>query len=279
MSSLLTLYLFFKHDAVAEMLLPYSFGKPLHAIALSCSKYILQMEDLRKKDHSLASRVIWQAVINLMGEAENVLAMEGVALSRKVIDNLDSAETKFYDAIRHDLLVFYGAYELAAESALKRGNEFPKAAVGVFTIMMETFHRGVALYAMARRTRRRKYLNPARRIRKTIKKWGKNGNPNVRHYICFLDAEHSAVSKRYKEAEVHYQQAIKIAAKTGYLHHAGLFNERYADLLKVHMKNEEEAVYRLQEAIRWYGEWGAALKVKMLIELVSTERGEARTED
>mmetsp|Transcript_10593 Transcript_10593/g.25586 ORF Transcript_10593/g.25586 Transcript_10593/m.25586 type:complete len:222 (+) Transcript_10593:662-1327(+) len=221
MSSLLTLYLFFKHDAVAEMLLPYSFGKPLHAIALSCSKYILQMEDLRKKDHSLASRVIWQAVINLMGEAENVLAMEGVALSRKVIDNLDSAETKFYDAIRHDLLVFYGAYELAAESALKRGNEFPKAAVGVFTIMMETFHRGVALYAMARRTRRRKYLN----------------------------------------------------------HHAGLFNERYADLLKVHMKNEEEAVYRLQEAIRWYGEWGAALKVKMLIELVSTERGEARTED
>jgi hypothetical protein len=44
-----------------------------------------------------------------------------------------------------------------------------------------------------------------------------------------------------------------------------LANERYADFLLHHMsENKEEAEYRLEEAIRFYSEWGAARKVDIL---------------
>lgn len=83
------------------------------------------------------------------------------------------------------------------------------------------------------------------------------------HYEKLLDAENYAIRGKYIKAETNYQEAIKLAAKTGHLHHAGLFNERYADLLQI-MKDGNEAVYRLEEAIRWYTEWGATLKVELL---------------
>ena len=86
----------------------------------------------------------------------------------------------------------------------------------------------------------------------------------MKHYDSFLSAEHAALSHDFDKAEVQYQQSIKQAARTGHLHHAGLFNERYAEFLKHHRKDAEEANYRISEAIRWYGEWGAQRKVEML---------------
>jgi len=42
-----------------------------------------------------------------------------------------------------------------------------------------------------------------------------------------------------------------------------LANERYADLL-VRGGEEEEARYRLEEAVKYYSEWGAMKKVELL---------------
>jgi hypothetical protein len=48
------------------------------------------------------------------------------------------------------------------------------------------------------------------------------------------------------------------------MHHAALCNERYADFLLQELSDEEEAKYRMEEAIRFYEEWGAVGKVGML---------------
>lgn len=87
----------------------------------------------------------------------------------------------------------------------------------------------------------------------------------MKHYDTFLQAEHAALRGKKIQAKGKYEEAIKLAARTGHLHHAALFNERFADHLKRDLNDEEEASYRLKEAIRWYGEWGAKRKVELLI--------------
>jgi cytidine deaminase len=120
------------------------------------------------------------------------------------------------------------------------------------------------LYAMARRTKKRKYKVQANKITKTIEKWVKSGNPNVKHYHLLLSAEQAALSKNYTRAEENYKKAIVLAARTGHMHHAALCNERYADFLLQELSDEEEAKYRMEEAIRFYEAWGAVGKVEML---------------
>ena len=102
-----------------------------------------------------------------------------------------------------------------------------------------------------------------------IHQWAKDGNPNVKHFDCALEAEQAALDGKYDIAEKQYKEAITLAGRIGRMQHAGLFNERYADLLKNHIGNKEEAVYRLNGSIRWYEEWGAVLKVKQLKDSLS----------
>jgi hypothetical protein len=92
------------------------------------------------------------------------------------------------------------------------------------------------------------------------------GNPNVKHYVCLLDAEAAALRKDEKSAKSNYLQAIAFAARTGHLQDAALCNERYAEYLQGQSKerNEEEVKYRLLEAIRFYEFWGANAKVQKL---------------
>lgn len=246
---------------VYGFVIPYTTGRPLLPIVEECEKMVTIMEDLQQKEHTLVARGGLQLLLNLLGEAENELVLEGRALQPGA--DRSKPTRVVHDFYQSELYLFYGEYKLAAESALKRGDEFADVVSGSF-VAMEAFHRAVALFAMARKTRESKYTRPANRLRNKIAKWAKHGNPNVVHYDCFLQAEHAALKGKYKDAKGKYEEAIKTAARTGHLHHAGLFNERYADLLHNDIGDDEESAYRLMEAIRWYGEWGAASKVKML---------------
>jgi len=51
------------------------------------------------------------------------------------------------------------------------------------------------------------------------------------------------------------------AARTGHLSHAALCNERYSDFLLNELHDAQEAKYRMDEAIRFYEDWGAYAKV------------------
>lgn len=82
----------------------------------------------------------------------------------------------------------------------------------------------------------------------------------MKHYHSLLSAEHASLNRKDRAAESHYKDTIRLAARTGHLHHAGPFNERYADFLRHELEDEGEANYHIEEAIRWYTEWGAERK-------------------
>jgi len=240
---------------------PYIMGKPLDLIITECERMVPTMEDLKQNEHALHTRSGWQLALNLKGLADDELVLEGQALKKG-----HGSESKPIKVLQEyhqsDLYLFFAQYKDAAHSALERGEEFAEV-VGSAWVMIETFHRAVALFAMGRKTRESKYLRPANKLRKRIAKWARV-NPNVNHYGHFLQAEHLAIKRHYKEAKAQYEKAIRIAARTGHLHHAGLFNERFADLYESVLMDEEEALYRLKESVRWYSQWGADLKVELL---------------
>ena len=253
--------------------LPGIMGSPILPIDTYLGA-IAQMEDLKQTEQALLTRAYSQVLLNLRGHSTATTKLKGNVFDVDEFEPTTPNQFTFLGYLQSDLFLFFGEYQLAAESALKRREEFGKAWVCSASSMVETFHRALALYAMARRTctgssssissNSRKYRRPAELLRKRIQKWQDAGNPNLKHSVILLDAEHAAVRGKFQAAGKLYQDAIVIAARTGHLHHAGLFNERYADLLRTCLHDEDEARYRIEESIRWYAEWGAMAVVDRL---------------
>ena len=89
----------------------------------------------------------------------------------------------------------------------------------------------------------------------------------MKHYLMLLDAEDAALNKKINDAHENYRKSIIHAGRSGELHHAGMFNERYADFLLTICNDTDEARYRLEEAIRYYKDWRAPGKVAEMEEI------------
>ena len=122
------------------------------------------------------------------------------------------------------------------------------------------------MFAMARKTKKRKYRATAKKVHALVKLWASKGNPNVNHHGSFLNAEAAALEWDVDGAEGWYQSAILLALDGGLIQDAALANERYGEFLLNERKESEKATFKLEEAMRLYGEWGAAKKVELLRE-------------
>eukprot|EP00526_Cylindrotheca_closterium_P001715 CAMPEP_0113611520 /NCGR_PEP_ID=MMETSP0017_2-20120614/5600_1 /TAXON_ID=2856 /ORGANISM="Cylindrotheca closterium" /LENGTH=1077 /DNA_ID=CAMNT_0000520473 /DNA_START=45 /DNA_END=3278 /DNA_ORIENTATION=- /assembly_acc=CAM_ASM_000147 len=246
---------------------PYLMGKPLTSIETHCGQLVSQAEEVKQSDTAIIGRMLWQSYLNYMGRSMETVRLKGTAFDCDTFASDVPLVGAWRQAIDSDLLLFFGEFELAAELAIQRGEGYKKVVLSWFLVMMETFQRGVALYAMARRTKKRLYKSHARKILGTIQGWIKKGNPNVHHYDWLLRAEEAALDKKnHATADEMYNKAIVYTARAGHLHHAALFNERYSDFL---LQNgpyyaEDKAQYRLEQAIHYYQEWGAEAKVELL---------------
>eukprot|EP00980_Cylindrotheca_fusiformis_P025741 scaffold14558_cov137-Cylindrotheca_fusiformis.AAC.6 len=245
--------------------LPYKMGKRLGPILEQCPKILSQMEEVSQLEQAVALKMFWQMVLNLVTTpvSKDVHKLEGDIFSARGFKGTGAVYLGTMYGWQGELLVFYDL-EAAAKRAIKDGDKFAKLSPGTLNNMHETFHRAVALFAMARRTRKRKYRTHANKLANRIRCWMRSGNPNVRHYHMALMAEQAALGKKYDLAEENYKNAISLAARTGHMHDAALINERYAEFLHEELSDEQESMYRLGEAIRFYEAWGAFGKAEVL---------------
>lgn len=248
------------------VMMPYVLGKPLEQILEECPKAMIQFEEAASAAHVLATRVLMQMITNLVDPScPNATELEGEIFSKA---NDDEKEAKVHLAISHfaesELMLFGGDFCRAADRVIKLGDVHTKLVPGIYTVMTETCHRGVVLYAAALKTNKKKYKVHAKKIRKKVSSWAKNGNPNVQYFDVFFAAEQLALDKKLDEAQTKYKAAIKMATDTRHCHHVGLLNERYADFLFDFCSKVEESKRALKIAIKWYNDWGAVGKVKEL---------------
>mmetsp|Transcript_33625 Transcript_33625/g.81470 ORF Transcript_33625/g.81470 Transcript_33625/m.81470 type:complete len:1082 (-) Transcript_33625:65-3310(-) len=252
------------HLAQYYVHLPYTMGRPLGPMIAEFDRVLSQLEEFAQTAEALRLRVYWQMMLDMqVCRKGNVEFLNG-----EVFNSSHVKEERSHKLAKHlaegELMLFSSNYSNAADRALKYKDRFEKKMPTFFQGMIETFHRGVSLYAMAHQTKKRRYISSANSVRKTIGKWVKKGNPNVVYYYAFLCAEHFALKQQAAKAEEKYQKAILFAARSGILHHAALFNERYADFLVGCNRDKDEIEYRLKESTRYYEEWGAKGKVQQL---------------
>ena len=165
------------------------------------------------------------------------------------------------------LYVLLGDYGRGADLAIERGESFRKNFTGNYLQAADAFYRGIAFFAMARskkQTAQRKYKQMANRELKMIKAWAKKGNPNTVHCERILDAENAALQGRENDAKKLFQEGIVMATKSGFVQDAALASERFGDFLLDDLMDREGAMFRYKESIRFWSDWGASRKVRML---------------
>ena len=243
-------------------------GKSLKALAVDCQTYYEQMKALSQDYIYTQSLPFWQFVLNLLGDAKDPLLMTGSAMNED--DFLGMKNTcpwgyYHYLILKSVLCNIFKDYETAAKLAIERGMSYEKKN-GSPLAMLDTLHQGISFYAMARKTRKRRYVRKAKKIKSIVSTWVDKGNVNVRHYLPLLEAEDAAFRRKSDDARRLYSEAITLASRSGFQHNAALASERLGEYLYHDLNEKERARPYFKDAVKYYSGYGSAFKAQMIEE-------------
>mmetsp|Transcript_33391 Transcript_33391/g.80821 ORF Transcript_33391/g.80821 Transcript_33391/m.80821 type:complete len:396 (-) Transcript_33391:208-1395(-) len=247
--------------------LPYVMGKNLGSILEHFPTIAAQLEESSRTKEILALRACWQMILNLqLPPDEASKKLEGEVYSQSSETSEIPWKVANENLANGELLLFFSDHEARTKRLMndEKGKTYSELIQGYFPSRIETFHRGIAWFAMARRTRRRKHRSEAMKVKKQVAKWAKAGDPNIQHYHLLLNAEVAVLDKRFAKADALYKQAISYAARIGHIHHAALFHERFAEYRLEVRGDKDDGKYHMEQAIRYYTEWGAVGKAEQL---------------
>jgi len=250
-------------------------SRSLAELVVDCERYVNQMEENNRNLQADFTKCIWQLALNLSGESSNKpLSIEGEAFKfmKELLIRKQASKVSLFgrqlEFLQMALCTFFGDYMHGAELALATTVNFLKDLPVVINGMTDIFYKAICCYHAAQTTRNKpvRFRWHANHFRSIVHSWLKKGNPNVHHYSSFLDAEHAVLTKDKKGIKVNYETAIVNAARSGFLQDAALANERYGQYLLRVEKDRSGALYCIQEALRFYQDWGAFTKEKALRE-------------
>ncbi|MEO7524482.1 MAG: adenylate/guanylate cyclase domain-containing protein, partial [Ferruginibacter sp.] len=214
-----------------------------------------------------------QAALNFAGHSTDPCVLEGVAyresemLPKHITGNDKTALYKYHLQKMILQTVFENYDEAISSGELAVPNVGSVTAQYCRTLLL--FYEALARlgqYKKAGSTLQRKY---ARRIKSNISKikmWSEHSPENQLHKYHLLMAEWYKIKGETAEALAHYDLAIQLSRKAGFLQEEALANEmagRYfidrgiSDLAELYLKN----------AYQCYRNWGAEAKLKQLEEL------------
>jgi len=248
------------------VILPYTTGRPIHTMLECCPDVLAEFEETKLVACQIQIKNYYQMLLNINDPlCENPSVHIGKIYSDTKEDHKGNLVHLADKLVAEGELVFWHEdYEVSAQRALKVGETHAKMSPCNFSNQIESFHRAVSLYAAAIKTKKRKYRRAANKIKKRMATMAEYGNTTIQYYHMFLTAEKLSLERRCEEAKRMYEQALLVVGDLDHLHHLGLLNERYSDFLLRDLSLEKESRYRMEEAIRYFSEWGAVHKVKAL---------------
>jgi hypothetical protein len=242
-------------------------GKRLQLIAHDAEVYSKQMIDYGMLNHLKNLESIREAISQLQGLTDvNVVVKKEGSVNKGLLNHL-SHHTK--DRLR--VLSFFGQWDQCAELGMTHVELINKVLMGQYASVVSRFITSLACFVMVRRDRvaRRKYLPVAMKNLYFIRTWCAKGNPNTQHYLALLKAEKADCNGKAEKASSLYKQAILLAGRCGCIHDQAMASERHASFY-LRTGDAVSAKYCLEDAKKLYGEWGAAKKVEMLVEQISS---------
>jgi predicted ATPase len=217
----------------------------------------------------------FQLALNLSGQTS-----DPKDVSRKSMQNLEAyKDSMFVDGVVEDPSLSFVYYLQAYSGLLLDDLELAKKALDLLstrktrrlsgTQILNIFFAlvdGLVAFALYRKTPRHKYRLLARSAMKEIKAITKKRSVNTTGIFLLLEAEQASLfGGTYAKVKGSYDRAITYLARTGFLHYSAMANE-LAGLWMIRKKDDFWARHYLAQAALSYADWGAKVKVDMMIE-------------
>jgi predicted ATPase/class 3 adenylate cyclase len=228
----------------------------------------------RKIRHDLAKnslRAMELLVVNLQGGTSDRTSFDTQQTSeadflRTCSDDRDFYSIALFHVFKSKLLYLYGALDEALGSFgrtvdLAGALSGHAAALGTRNATHSLILLG--LCADATPELREQHLAEVARNQQQLQAWAQNCPANFAHKHLLVEAERARVEDRKQDATRLYNEAIRSARESEFVHEEALANERAA----LHWLAEGNTLYaraHLQEARYGYERWGAKRKVEQL---------------
>lgn len=222
-------------------------------------------------DHRISRlwlRIHTQAILNLMGDGHNdPSCLEGELLGNKEdVEEIMASKAEevqyAYNVCRLLLAVVYKHKYVASDIILH------DLKYTMTTLPVTVYHVIVTFYgALAIIDSEGRYSEESEplleQFARDLEDWSATCPSTFLHkHLCIKAELHKHTCDSIITLDT-YEEAIQAALKEGFLQDAAVINERCGDWLQTHSKNRSVAYY--QEAAKFYGAWGARLKVDQLV--------------
>mmetsp|Transcript_56677 Transcript_56677/g.137784 ORF Transcript_56677/g.137784 Transcript_56677/m.137784 type:complete len:1013 (-) Transcript_56677:2372-5410(-) len=218
---------------------------------------------------------LFQMVSNLLGRSTNPTKLKGDFMDEDydVKEWADSGlRTNLLNFYFHSAMIKYifNEYEAASEMTAKMTDIFHEGT-DIF-VPTRVYFKGLVAFALARKTKKRKYVRAGANALRTLEKWFTNGAVSCHHLVLALKAEQESVdpSKKRKSEDIResYDKAIVVCAKLGFLYDHAILNER-AGMFHLDIDEFSYASTYLERALYLFSDWGAHSKNRQMEERYS----------
>eukprot|EP00985_Skeletonema_marinoi_P030034 scaffold30138_cov131-Skeletonema_marinoi.AAC.1 len=243
----------------------FHLGRALDSIQEELEATIQVMTQL-KQDESLLQ------IINLRTTVKKLRGIDSEA-GDKIWDSMlttaasndDFSLSSLVNVMKLEVFVFYQEWKEAIELVRKAGN-VRQFLTALFTSVRYTFLEALTYLKAAQSSsgwKRRQMKKCAYRTIHLIRSWSKNGNVNVVHYLCILEAELAVLSGKNNKAKEGFNAAIATSSRNGFLQDRALAHE----LASAYFRSQGDEYwgnYHIECSRACYQEWGCVGKVEQL---------------
>jgi len=175
--------------------MPFVMGRPLALWPSKCKKVLRQCNELKQYEQTNHVRVYIEVARNLMGETKNTSLLQEEYFDEMNWTPVNPTERGHAMFLKQALQVFFCEWEEAGDLALSRADEYEKLLQCHCILQTDIPVRGMVLYGAARKTGKRKYRKPAKKIPKRLKDMVKKENPNIPPMYHLLRTEEAALRR------------------------------------------------------------------------------------
>jgi predicted ATPase/signal transduction histidine kinase/DNA-binding NarL/FixJ family response regulator/tRNA A-37 threonylcarbamoyl transferase component Bud32 len=248
----------------------YWSGSELKSLEQEMARYGKAIAQINQETALKWHQIFHQAVLNLLGRAENPCCLVGEAYNEEQLLTLHiqgNERTSIHYVFLNKLILCYlfGEFPQAAENATK-AEQYLDGTIGVLTVPLFHFYDSLAqlaIYASVPHSQQERLLTRVLSNQEKMQKWAGHAPMNFQHKYELVEAEKARVLGQNWQAMEYYDRAIAGAKEHGYIQEEALANELAAVFYSSLGKEKFADVY-LTESYYGYVRWGAIEKVKHL---------------
>ncbi|MBW4592306.1 MAG: AAA family ATPase [Brasilonema angustatum HA4187-MV1] len=248
----------------------YFLGHELTQLEQEIAIYSKAIARIKQEASFHWTAIFRQAVLNLLGKAENPIRLFGNAYNEEqslplAIKVNNRIELLFFYLNKLILCYLFGDTQQAVQNGVLAKQYLEGFATMLVTGLLHFYDSLAHLSAFveASSSEKETYLNRVNINQEKMQKWAYHAPMNYLHKFYLVEAEKARVLGQYFEAEEFYEQAIQGARENEYVQEEALAYELAAKFYLGRGRLKFAQTY-MQEAHYTYTRWGATAKVKDL---------------